>query len=51
MRTHYTGGLSSALIGKVVEVTGSYDSGLMVVVVAGLLNAIVLGLLYRRIKY
>ncbi len=41
----------TALIGKVVEVTGSYDSGLMVVVVAGLLNAIVLGLLYRRIKY
>lgn len=41
----------TALIGKVVEVTGSYDSGLMVVVVAGLLNAFVLGLLYRRIKY
>lgn len=41
----------TTLIGKVVEVTGSYDSGLMVVVVAGLLNAFVLGILYRRIKY
>ena len=41
----------TALVGKVVEATGSYDSGLMVVVVAGLLNFVVLGLLYRRIKY
>ena len=41
----------TALIGKVVEVTGSYDSGLMVVVIAGVVNMGVLGLLYRRIRY
>ncbi len=41
----------TALIGKVVETTGSYDAGLMVVVVAGILNLVVLGLLYRRIRY
>ena len=41
----------TALIGKVVEVTGSYDSGLMVVVAAAAVNLVVLGLLYRRIKY
>ena len=41
----------TALIGKVVETTGSYDTGLMVVVVAGIINLMVLGLLYRRIKY
>jgi MFS family permease len=41
----------TALIGKMVETTGSYDAGLMVVVVAGWLNLVVLGLLYRRIRY
>jgi MFS family permease len=41
----------TALIGKVVEVTGSYDSGLMVVVVAGWINVVVLYMLYRRIHY
>lgn len=41
----------TALIGKVVEATGSYDSGLMVVVVAGWLNMAILALLYRRIRY
>jgi MFS family permease len=41
----------TALIGKIVEATGSYDSGLMVVVVAGWLNMLLLGVLYRRIKY
>lgn len=41
----------TALIGKVVEVTSSYDSGLMVVVIAGALNLAILGLLYRRIRY
>lgn len=41
----------TALIGKVVETTGSYDSGLMVVVVAGWINVVVLALLYRRIRY
>ncbi len=41
----------TALIGKVVEATGSYDSGLMVVVAAAAINLVVLALLYRRIKY
>jgi MFS family permease len=41
----------TALIGKVVEVTGSYDAGLMVVVGAGWLNLLILGLLYRKIRY
>jgi len=41
----------TALIGKVVERTGSYDAGLMVVVGAAAINLVVLGLLYRRIKY
>ena len=41
----------TALIGGIVEATGSYDSGLMVVVAAGLLNVVVLGLLARRINY
>ncbi len=41
----------TALIGKVVETTGSYDSGLMVVVAAGFINVVVLGLLHRRIRY
>lgn len=39
------------LVGKVVEVTGSYDAGLTVVVVAGLANAVVLAILARRIRY
>ena len=39
------------LVGKVVEITGSYDAGLMVVVLAGLTNAIVLAVLARRIQY
>jgi MFS family permease len=41
----------TALIGKVVATTGSYDTGLMVVVAAGFLNVAILGLLYRRIRY
>lgn len=40
------------LVGKVVEVTnGNYDAGLMVVVAAGFINAVLLGILYRRIRY
>ncbi len=39
------------LVGKVVEATSNYDSGLMVVVAAGLINAVVLYWLARRIRY
>jgi sugar phosphate permease len=39
------------LVGKVVETTGSYDAGLAVVVIAGLVNSLVLAVLARRIKY
>jgi MFS family permease len=39
------------LVGKVVEVTSSYDAGLLVVVVAGLVNAVLLMVVYRRIRY
>jgi len=39
------------LVGKVVAATGSYDAGLSVVVAAGLINAVVLGTLSRRIHY
>jgi predicted MFS family arabinose efflux permease len=41
----------TALIGKVVELTGSYDAGLMVVVIAAWINLAVLGFLYYRIRY
>jgi MFS family permease len=41
----------TALVGKVVEATGSYDTGLMVVVAAGIVNAVVLAVLARRIRY
>ena len=41
----------TALIGKIVEITGSYDSGLLVVVIAGWVNMALLAILYRRIKY
>ncbi|MEO8451783.1 MAG: MFS transporter [Gemmatimonadota bacterium] len=39
------------LVGKVVEITRSYEAGLMVVVVAGLANVVVLGILAARIRY
>ena len=39
------------LVGKVVELTGSYDAGLGVVVFAGLANMLVLAILARRIRY
>ncbi|MEO8449145.1 MAG: hypothetical protein ABI647_05105, partial [Gemmatimonadota bacterium] len=41
----------TALVGKVVEITHNYDSGLMVVVAAGLINAVVLAVLAKRIRY
>ena len=45
------GAAGTALIGKVVEATGDYNSGFMVVVVAGIANAVVLAVLARRIRY
>ena len=45
------GAVGTALIGKVVEATGDYNSGFMVVVVAGIANAVVLAVLARRIRY
>lgn len=39
------------LLGEVVKATGSYDSGLMVVVAAGLVNAVLLAVLARRLRY
>jgi MFS family permease len=46
------GGFGGTLaLGKIVEATGDYDSGLMVVVAAGIVNAVVLAVLARRIRY
>jgi MFS family permease len=39
------------LVGKVVEATSNYDAGLLVVVVAGIVNAGLLLVVYRRIRY
>jgi MFS family permease len=41
----------TALIGKVVETTSSYEAGLMVVVAAAWTNMIILAILARRIRY
>ena len=45
------GTVGTALIGVVVKATGDYDSGFLVVVVAGIANAVVLAVLARRIRY
>jgi len=45
------GAAGTLLIGKVVAVTGDYNRGFMVVAVAGVLNAVVLAVLARRIRY
>jgi MFS family permease len=39
------------LVGKVVSLTGSYEAGLLVVILAGALNVVVLGLLAWRVRY
>lgn len=45
------GAVGTLVIGKVVEATGDYNSGFMVVAVAGIMNAVVLAVLARRIRY
>jgi sugar phosphate permease len=45
------GAAGTLVIGKIVEATGDYNSGFMVVAVAGILNAAVLAVLARRIRY
>jgi hypothetical protein len=35
----------------VVSLTGSYEAGLLVVILAGALNVVVLGLLAWRVRY
>jgi MFS family permease len=45
------GAAGTLLIGKIVAATGDYNSGFMVVAAAGVLNAAVLAVLARRIRY